>query len=89
MARIETDVLIVGAGPAGASLGCFLTKYGMCASLMKFPLEFIAHEDLIGVTGLIISKASSTVQTPRSHYTNNATFGMSCFAIEMNHGTDL
>ncbi|KAB5575472.1 FAD binding domain-containing protein [Coniochaeta sp. 2T2.1] len=51
---IETDVLIVGAGPAGASLGCFLTKYS--------------------VKGLIISKASATVQTPRSHYTNNATF---------------
>ncbi|KAK4676305.1 hypothetical protein QC764_511100 [Podospora pseudoanserina] len=54
MVQIETDVFIVGAGPAGASLACFLTNYG--------------------VTGLIISKASSTVRTPRSHYTNNATF---------------
>ncbi|KAI0407298.1 FAD binding domain-containing protein [Xylaria palmicola] len=54
MPRIETDVLIVGAGPAGASLGCFLTRYG--------------------VTGLIISKTSSTARTPRAHYTNNATF---------------
>ncbi|KAI1747721.1 FAD binding domain-containing protein [Xylaria castorea] len=54
MTCIETDVLIVGAGPAGASLGCFLTQYG--------------------VTGLIISKASSTAETPRAHYTNNATF---------------
>ncbi|KAI1119906.1 FAD binding domain-containing protein [Nemania abortiva] len=54
MPRIETEVLIVGAGPAGASLGCFLTRYG--------------------VTGLIISKASSTARTPRAHYTSNATF---------------
>ncbi|KAI1144852.1 FAD binding domain-containing protein [Nemania diffusa] len=54
MSRIETDVLIVGAGPAGASLGCFLTQYG--------------------VTGLIISKTSSTARTPRAHYTSNATF---------------
>ncbi|KAI0198169.1 FAD binding domain-containing protein [Astrocystis sublimbata] len=54
MACIETDILIVGAGPAGASLGCFLTQYG--------------------VTGLIISKASSTARTPRAHYTNNAAF---------------
>ncbi|KAI3317741.1 FAD binding domain-containing protein [Xylariaceae sp. AK1471] len=54
MACIETDILIVGAGPAGASLGCFLTRYS--------------------VTGLIISKASSTARTPRAHYTNNATF---------------
>ncbi|KAJ2998934.1 hypothetical protein NUW58_g163 [Xylaria curta] len=54
MTCIETDVLIVGAGPAGASLGCFLTQYN--------------------VTGLIISKSSSTARTPRAHYTNNATF---------------
>ncbi|KAI1292441.1 FAD binding domain-containing protein [Xylaria venustula] len=54
MACIETDVLIVGAGPAGASLGCFLTRYS--------------------VTGLIISKTSSTARTPRAHYTSNATF---------------
>jgi flavin-dependent dehydrogenase len=26
---IETDCLIVGAGPAGASLACFLINYGM------------------------------------------------------------
>lgn len=25
---VDTDFLIVGAGPAGASLGCFLGKYG-------------------------------------------------------------
>lgn len=30
---IETDVLIVGAGPAGASLGCFLGYNGNLMSL--------------------------------------------------------
>ncbi|OAP54411.1 hypothetical protein AYL99_11512 [Fonsecaea erecta] len=28
-ANVETDCLIVGAGPAGASLACFLTNYGI------------------------------------------------------------
>lgn len=28
MEHIETDLLIVGAGPAGASLACFLASYG-------------------------------------------------------------
>jgi thioredoxin reductase len=27
---LEVDHLIVGAGPAGASLACFLGKYGKC-----------------------------------------------------------
>lgn len=28
-AAVETTFLIVGAGPAGASLGCFLASYGL------------------------------------------------------------
>jgi NADPH-dependent 2,4-dienoyl-CoA reductase/sulfur reductase-like enzyme len=27
----ETDLLIIGAGPAGASLACFLAQHGMLA----------------------------------------------------------
>ena len=29
---VETDLLIVGTGPAGASLACFLASHGMLAS---------------------------------------------------------
>jgi 2-polyprenyl-6-methoxyphenol hydroxylase-like FAD-dependent oxidoreductase len=29
MEPIETDLLVVGAGPAGGSLGCFLARYGL------------------------------------------------------------
>ncbi|KAG0645462.1 1,2,4-dichlorophenol hydroxylase [Hyphodiscus hymeniophilus] len=46
------DVLIVGTGPAGASLACFLSSHG--------------------ITGLMISSASSTADTPRAHITNIA-----------------
>ena len=27
--KIKSDILIVGTGPAGASLACFLSSYGM------------------------------------------------------------
>lgn len=74
MARIETDVLIVGAGPAGASLGCFLTRYGQGHDAL-YSLVDVETNQLADVTGLIISKASSTARTPRAHYTSNATFG--------------
>lgn len=53
---IDTPLLIVGAGPAGASLACFLSHppYSM--------------------TGLLISAAPTTSQTPRAHITNPACF---------------
>lgn len=54
MHEITVDVLIVGAGPAGASLACFLASYG--------------------ISGLVISKASSTSEIPKANYTNMAAF---------------
>ncbi|KAI1182229.1 hypothetical protein F5B17DRAFT_421474 [Nemania serpens] len=76
MARIETDVLIVGAGPAGASLGCFLTRYGQRHDALHLLVDVETNQHPPDVTGLIISKASSTARTPRAHYTSNATFGV-------------
>ncbi|KAL5356309.1 FAD binding domain-containing protein [Aspergillus floccosus] len=51
---IDTPALIVGAGPAGASLACFLS-----------------HPPY-SVTGLIVSAAANTSQTPRAHIVNPA-----------------
>lgn len=53
---VEVPLLIVGAGPAGASLASFLSQppYSM--------------------TGLMISAATTTSQTPRAHITNPAAF---------------
>jgi len=49
---VETTFLIIGSGPAGASLACFLASYGL--------------------TGIMLSAASSTAKEPRAHITNPA-----------------
>lgn len=49
---IETDLLIVGTGPAGSALACFLTSHGL--------------------TGIMLSNAPTTSDTPRAHITNPA-----------------
>ncbi|KAL2261427.1 hypothetical protein VTK26DRAFT_4194 [Humicola hyalothermophila] len=49
---LSTGLLIVGAGPAGASLACFLAAHGR--------------------TGIMISAAPGTAETPRAHITNMA-----------------
>lgn len=49
---IESPLLIVGAGPAGASLACFLASHGL--------------------TGIMLSAAPGTSETPRAHITNMA-----------------
>lgn len=36
---IERDLLIIGAGPAGASLACFLGSYGMTSLVKKLVEE--------------------------------------------------
>ncbi|KAH6857580.1 FAD binding domain-containing protein [Alternaria alternata] len=59
---IQEDILIVGAGPAGASLAAFLGQNGL--------------------SGLVISKDTSTVFTPRAH-------GFNPFAFECLRDIDL
>lgn len=49
---IDTPYLIVGAGPAGASLASFLASHGL--------------------TGIMLSAAPGTSETPRAHITNMA-----------------
>jgi hypothetical protein len=71
---VETDCLIVGAGPAGASLACFLVNYGELNGpalarkrLTRVPLE--------GVKVMLISDAPGTTATPRAHLLNMAGLG--------------
>lgn len=77
----STDVLIVGTGPAGASLACFLASYGewdllgtfKCsnarARCQKHPLM------KLGIRGIMISAAPTNADTPRAHITNMAAMG--------------
>ncbi|KAJ5787368.1 2-4-dichlorophenol 6-monooxygenase, partial [Penicillium paradoxum] len=53
---VDTEFLIVGAGPAGAGLACFLAS----------------HERYEGLKGVMISSAPGTANTPRAHITNMA-----------------
>lgn len=77
-AALETDMLIIGAGPAGASLACFLASYG------SFSVRFILNLGLpcadtylyLGLKGIMISASPSTADTPRAHITNMAALGM-------------
>lgn len=47
---LEVDYLIVGAGPAGASLACFLGRYGNYDNTLKFAIRtmFYVFEPLTG-----------------------------------------
>lgn len=68
---VETDFLIVGAGPAGASLACFLTSYGECLA----EEELRQSINMLGLRGIMISGAPGTAHTPRAHITNMAAMG--------------
>lgn len=63
-ALVETDVLIIGTGPAGAALACFLAQNGplLVAKLADGMLTYTP-----GIKGLIVNYRSSTVTTPRAH----------------------
>lgn len=69
---IKTDFLIIGAGPAGGTLGCFLGSHGKARN----PLEcWHPANQLLGLKGVIISASPSTANTPRAHIINAAAFG--------------
>jgi hypothetical protein len=70
---IETDCLIIGAGPAGASLACFLINYGMAGKTHQASPNQLTY--LPGVRVLMISDAKGTSATPRAHLINMAGLG--------------
>jgi thioredoxin reductase len=63
---IETDCLIVGAGPAGVSLACFLINYGMAGvQSLGFSADLSARSpsgDDLGCQGYISHPSSASNQ---------------------------
>jgi len=67
---VVTDFLIVGAGPAGSALACFLGSYGQ-QTLLKKNVKFLL-KDVTGLKGIVVAAATGTAETPRAHITNMA-----------------
>jgi len=58
---IETDVVIIGAGPAGAGASFFLTKYGIRHVIIDkagFPRDKVCGDACSGKTALVINRAN-------------------------------
>jgi flavin-dependent dehydrogenase len=72
-AIVDTDILIIGAGPSGAALASFLGQNGKSYSFSWWTVQQ-ANGQIIGMSGLVISKGSHTADTPRAH-------GFSPFAL--------
>lgn len=74
---IETDLLIVGAGPAGASLACFLSAHGRRTEIERgrIMMRHVRLTSFQGKTGIMIASAPGCAETPRAHITNMAALG--------------
>jgi hypothetical protein len=65
---VETDLLIIGAGPAGASLACFLAQHGR----NSFGKSELNVDNTPGLKGIMLAATPGTADTPRAHITNMA-----------------
>jgi len=73
MEEIKTDLLIIGTGPAGASLACFFASHGTSVVHRFFPQ--LRKLTLAGLTGIMLGEHSGSIDTPRAHITNMAALG--------------
>jgi len=59
--KLETSVIIIGAGPAGAGTSFFLTKYGVPHIVIEkeiFPRDKVCGDACSGKTALVINRAN-------------------------------
>lgn len=69
MSAIQTEVLIIGAGPAGASTALFLAKKGIASVVVdkeKFPRDKICGDALSGKTVEVLNKLDKSLVTELS-----------------------
>lgn len=76
---IETEFLVVGAGPAGAGLASFLGQngergYSQKPRDLETPFTDKCLDDL-GLKGIVIAAAPGTADTPRAHLNNPFVLG--------------
>ncbi len=80
MSSIQTDVLIIGAGPAGASAALFLAKKGIASIVVdkeKFPRDKICGDALSGKAVEVLNKLDkSFVEELASHEKFLGSFGV-------------
>lgn len=73
---VDTEFLVIGCGPAGASLACFLTSYGMLGVLIAKSCRRPTNRCVMsGLKGIMIGAVPGTANTPRAHITNMAAVG--------------
>ena len=61
--KLQTQVIIIGAGPGGASASIFLTKAGIAHVILEketFPRDKICGDACSGKTVFVLKKAMST-----------------------------
>ncbi len=83
-AIIETDILIIGAGPAGASAALFLAKKGIHSVIVekeKFPRDKICGDALSGKTVEVLNKLDKSLVDEISNYEKFlGSYGVTFFA---------
>lgn len=71
------DCLIVGTGPAGGALACFLAQNGKKYTQIRLVEMMMLSTNVVGIKGLMVSQDTGTADTPRAHITNMAALGTS------------
>lgn len=74
--EVNVDFLVVGAGPAGASLAAFMAQNGTLSVLEREESQLLIT--ILGLKGIVIARTTGTADTPRAHVFNPFALGILC-----------